>query len=292
MILILGATGRLGQAVTRRLLREGKRVRVMARESHRAEDLGTLGAEIVMGDIRDPASAQRACEGVERVVSSVQALTGKGENNPRTVDDAGNRCLIDAAKVGGVRHFLLISAVGAAPDNPLEFFRIKYGVEEHLRASRIPYTIVRPTAFMEFWAELVGKPIAEKGATTIFGRGRNPINFVSVDDVAQLVVMALDDPKAQNRIIEIGGPENLTLDQVAETFERVLGRRAKKRHVPLQAMRVMRTLVQPINPALSRQIDAGIYQDTHDQTFDPSATLADFPLMLTRLEDVVRKEPV
>jgi nucleoside-diphosphate-sugar epimerase len=142
---------------------------------------------------------------------------------------------------------------------------------------------------MDLWAQLIGQPIVEQGKTTIFGRGNNPINFVAVEDVARFVCTALEDPRARNRVIEVGGPENLTMNQVAEIFERVSGHQAKKRHIPLPVMRMMSILMQPINPALSRQIRAGIYMDTANLCCDMAETARAFGVQLTPFEEVARR---
>jgi NADH dehydrogenase len=198
--------------------------------------------------------------------------------------------LIDACRTAKVKHLVFTSVHDARANHPLEFFRIKFRVEEYLRASGLSYTILRPSAFMEFWAALVGQPIVEKGRTTIFGRGINPVNFVSVTDVAQFALIALDNPAARNQVIEIGGPENLSLVQVAKIFERVTDRTAKKSHVPLPLMRVMTVLMRAFSPTLSRQIAAGVYMDTEDHALDMTETLKRFPVSLRRLEDVVRAQ--
>ncbi len=286
MILIVGASGRLGSVVAERLLAQGKAVRAMTRTPLNLAHLKQQGAEIVSGDLRNPASLVNACRGVEQVLAAAHALVGKGDNNPQTVDDAGNRQLIDAAKTAGVKHFIFVSVQGASPDSPLEFFRIKYRTEEYLRASGLNFTILRPSAFMDLWAQLIGQPVIEQGKTTIFGRGTNSINFVAVEDVARFVRIALEDSRARNRVIEVGGPENLTLNQVAEIFERASGRQAKKRHIPLPMMRVMSILMQPINPALSRQIRSGIYMDTANLRYDMTETASAFGIQLTSLEEI------
>src|SRR5260370_24690204 len=103
--------------------------------------------EIVSGDLRDRASLVSACQGVEQVLAAAHALDGKGDNNPQTVDDMGNRHLIDAAKAAGVKHFIFVSVQVASPDSPLHFFRIKYRTEEHLQASGLNFTILRPAAY-------------------------------------------------------------------------------------------------------------------------------------------------
>ncbi len=142
---------------------------------------------------------------------------------------------------------------------------------------------------MDLWAQLIGQPIVEQDKTTIFGRGNNPVNFVAVEDVARFVCTALEDPRVCNRVIEVGGPENLTLNQVAEVYERASGRQAKKRHVPLPMMRVLSMLMQPVNPALSRQISAGIYMDTAHLCYDMTETARAFGIQLTPLEEFVRR---
>jgi uncharacterized protein YbjT (DUF2867 family) len=286
MILIVGASGRLGSVVVRHLLAQGKSIRVMTRNPLGLAHLKQQGVEIVSGDLRDRASLASACQGVEQVLAAAHALDGKGDNNPQTVDDMGNRHLIDAAKAAGVKHFILVSGQSASPDSPLEFIRIKYRTEEYLRASGLSFTILRPGAYMELWAQLIGQPVREQGKTTIFGRGNNPINFVSVEDVARFVSIALDDPRARNAVIEVGGPENLSMNQVAEIFERASGRQAKKRHIPLSMMRVMSVLMQPLNPAMSRLIRNGIFMDTANLRYDTADTARTFGIRLTSLEEI------
>ncbi|MGH2497139.1 MAG: SDR family oxidoreductase [Ktedonobacteraceae bacterium] len=289
MILIVGASGRLGSVVADLLLAQGKAVRAMTRTPLNLTRLKQQGAEVVSGDLRDPASLLRACQGVEQVVAAAHALDGKGDNNPHAVDDAGNRQLIDAAKAAGVQHFIFVSILGVSADAPLEFFRMKYRTEEYLRASGLNFTILRPGAYMELWAQLIGQPIVERGKVTIFGRGNNPINFVSVEDVARFASSALDDPRARNTVIEVGGPKNLTMNQLAEVFERASGHQAQKRHIPLPMMRVMSILMQPINPAMSRLIHNGIYMDTANLHYDTAATARTFGVQQTPFEEIARR---
>ena len=292
MILLVGASGRLGQVVAQHLLAQSKLVRAMTRTPAKLEHLKHQGAAVVGGDLRDPASLARVCQGVEQVVAAAHALVGKGDNTPQTVDAAGHRQLIDAAKAAGVKHMVFLSVLGAGPVAPLEFLRIKHRTEEYLRASGLSYTIIRSAAFMDLWGQLIGQPILEQGKTTIFGRGANPINFVAVEDVARFVLTALDDPRARNRTIEVGGPENLTFNEVVGLFERVRGHAAQRRHVPLLVMRLMAHLMPLINPALGRQIGAGVYMDTAELRYDMTETLQTFQLPLTCWEEWITRHAV
>jgi uncharacterized protein YbjT (DUF2867 family) len=97
----------------------------------------------------------------------------------------------------------------------------------------------------------------------------------------------------RGELVEVGGPENLSMRQVAQTFETVTGKAAKKSHVPLPIMRLMSMLMRPVKPTLARQIQAGIVMDAHDMSFDPSETVRRYPsISLTSLAEVVRRDYV
>jgi NADH dehydrogenase len=157
---------------------------------------------------------------------------------------------------------------------------MKHRAEEALRASGLAWTILRATAFMETWAMLVGEPLVRTGKTTIFGRGRNPLNFVSAHDVATFVELAVTDPALRGATVDVGGPESLTFCDVVATFERETGRRGTTRHVP-----------RPLNPGLARQIQAGVVMDTFGFAFDGAERARRFPsIPLTSLAEVVRRD--
>ena len=103
MILLVGATGVLGQETARQLTAVNQSVRAMTRTPEKATDLKDLGAEVVHGDLTDLPSLARACNGVEIVIASAHSLFGRGKNRSENVDDQGHRDLIDAAKKANVR---------------------------------------------------------------------------------------------------------------------------------------------------------------------------------------------
>lgn len=262
MIAIAGGTGRLGSQLVRRLADRGLEVRVLTREPARARHLADLPVEIMTADVRDLAAMWSTIEGVGTVVSAVHGFAGPGRVSPESVDRDGNANLIDAAAAVGA-DVILVSVVGAAADHPMELFRAKYAAEQHLRASGARWTIVRATAFVELWAEIMRKPI-------VFGRGENPINFVSVNDVAAAVEQAIIDPDLRGRVIEIGGPQNLTFNQLAALLQQTRGSSARVHHIPLSVLRAM--------AAFSRQARAAVAMDTIDMTFHvPSPGASDQP---------------
>jgi uncharacterized protein YbjT (DUF2867 family) len=265
MIALAGGTGRLGTRVVKRLAARDLDVRVLTRDPARARHLSGYAAEVISCDVRNRASVQSALRGATTIVSAVHGFAGPGRVSPQSVDRDGNANLVDTAAELGV-DVVLVSVVGASADNPMELCRAKYAAERHLRASGVGWTIVRATAFVELWAEIMKKPI-------VFGRGENPINFVSVDDVAAVVERAATDGGLRGQVIEVGGPENLTFNELAALLQRVRGRPAKVRHVPPGVLRAM--------APFARQARAAIAMDTLDMTFDAAAaqhTLAERPM--------------
>jgi uncharacterized protein YbjT (DUF2867 family) len=259
--------------VVGRLAARGLDVRVLTRAPERARHLGTAPFEVVEGDVRDRASIDAAMRGVTTVVSAVQGFAGPGKVTPASVDRAGNANLVDSAAAAGA-HVVLMSIVGASPDSPMELFRAKYDAEQHLRASGAAWTIVRATAFVELWADVMTKPI-------VFGRGDNPINFVSVGDVAVVVERAVTDTALRGRTIEVGGPDNVTFNELAALLQDIRGRPAKIRHVPRVVLRAM--------APLHRQPRAGLTMDTIDMTFDADNARRAFPdLPMTPIADALR----
>src|SRR5260221_13857481 len=157
MILVVGSTSRVGTRAIPQLLAQGEKVRAMTRTPTTTEavSLRKLGAEVVQGDLRDPASVARACQGITKVLALAHGFSpGQANNSLHTVDDVGNRSLIDTAKAAGVQHFVFISILGVSPTSPMELFRIKYATEQYLQMSGLSYTILRAVAFMELWAAL------------------------------------------------------------------------------------------------------------------------------------------
>ncbi len=271
MILVAGGTGRLGTLLVTRLVDGGNEVRVMTRDPTRAQHLPTT-VEVVRGDVRERESVHRAMLGVGTVVSAVHGFAGPGRVTPASVDRDGNATLVDAAATQSAR-IVLVSGVGAAADSPLELFRAKYEAEQHMRASSAVWTVVRATAFVELWAEIMAKPI-------VFGRGDNPINFVSVADVAAVVERAVDEESWHGQVVEVGGPENLTFNELAGLLQELRGQQRRIHHVPRPVLRAL--------GVFARQPRAALAMDTFDMSFDGRAAHAAYPdLPLTHVREAL-----
>jgi NADH dehydrogenase len=272
MILVVGGTGHLGRRLVHRLLDSGHAVRVMARRADEAQDLADAGAELFAGDVRDPRACTAATTGAGVVISAVQGFAGPGKQSPEQVDRDGNRALTDAARAAGA-DLVLVSVVGASPDHAMSLQRMKWAAEEHVRRSGVAWTIVRGTPFAETWADVLRESRDRRGRVRVFGRGENPITFVSVEDVSTAVVRAVADPALRGHVIEVGGPTDLTLNQLAQ----MVSPGSSPRHVPRSLLRVVARAARPVQPQLARLARAAVVLDTADQTLDPGASHAAYP---------------
>jgi uncharacterized protein YbjT (DUF2867 family) len=275
MILVAGGTGTLGKALVPRLVQRHLPVRVMTRTTGEMAE----GVQIVTGDVRSSEDATRAVHGAGSVVSAVTGFGPLREVTARSVDLEGNRTLFAAAREAGVGHIVLLSVHDAAPDHAIELFRMKYAAEQALRASGLAWTIVRSAAYLETWVRLLCEPLVVKGKTRVFGRGENPINFVSIQDVARIVERAVVDLTLRGQVIEVAGPENLTMNEIVETFQAKTGVAGSVGHVPRAGLRAASVALRPFNSSMAALIRAALVMDTQDMRAeaagDPAYALAD-----------------
>jgi NADH dehydrogenase len=170
---------------------------------------------------------------------------------------------------------------------------MKHAAEEHLKASGAPWTIVRATAFAEFWFDLLDHTVGASGRPVIFGRGMNPINFVSVGDVAALAERAVVDQSARGETFEVGGPQDVSFNELAIELQRASGRTAPARHVPCAMLHLLSTLLRPFRPNRARQMRAAIAMDSLDLTFASTDLSRRFPdLHATSLADVLARRQI
>lgn len=276
MILVAGGTGRLGRVLVPALLERGEQVRVLARHASSASCPELAGAQLVTGDVRDPGSLAAAAEGVNTVISAVQALVDPHGGTPESVDRDGNAHLVEMAERVGAM-VILLSTIGAAPSSPMEYFRSKWAAEEALRRSTVPWTVVRASAFAETWADVMAQTAGRSGRPVVFGRGKNPTNFVMVADVTTAVLRAVHDPALRGRVVEVGGPEDLTLTELAHRVQQAHDWTGAPRHVPRPLLRVSARVLSGVRPSLARQMRSAVAMDAMEARFDPAPSLTEHP---------------
>jgi uncharacterized protein YbjT (DUF2867 family) len=285
MTLVIGATGFLGTAVCRQLAQSGRKVRALVRDTADAGKraaLETSGAELVRGDLKDAASLAAACRGIDEIVTTASStLSRQAGDSIETVDRQGILALIAAAREAGVARFVYISIPpNLRFDSPLS--RAKREVERALSASGMAWTVLQANYFMEVWlSPALGFDHAD-GRARVFGPGDQPLAWVSLHDVAGLAVQALDTGATRNRLLAVGGPENLSPLDVVRTFEQVTGRAFAVEHVPVKLLDEQR---RSAPDPLSESFAALMLEYAHGVPMQMDDTLALMPRTLTTVRD-------
>ena len=232
LVLVTGATGRQGGAVARNLLGRGFRVRVLTRDPQKpsARSLAERGAEVVRGDLEDRSSVDLALEGVYGVFSVQNPLEAGMEGEIRQ-----GKALADAAKAASVEHFVFSSMGSAHRVTGIPTFESKWEVEEHIRSTGLPYTVLRPVFFMQNWEMMRDQILAGTLAQPL--DPDKPLQQISTEDIGAFAAMAFDDPDRWiGREMDIAGDE-LTMVQTAQTFGRVIGRKVDYYQIPWEQFR-------------------------------------------------------
>jgi uncharacterized protein YbjT (DUF2867 family) len=288
MILVAGATGVLGSEIVRRLIARGEKVRAMVRTTsapEKVERLRTTGAEIVVADVKDPPTLLAACVGVDAVISTITTIvTSQPGDSFEATDRDGTKALIDAARDSGARKFVFVSFdTSKSVEYPLS--NAKHEAEEHLKKSRLDYTILHPSFFCEIW--LGPMLFADTVACTakVYGKGTDKLRYVAVADVAEFAVQSLTNPAARNAVIPVGGPEEISQREAVRLFEEAYGKKFNVIEVPEAALEAQWSSAE--NPfdktfaglmlGLARGFDSGI-----KPPFD------EFPMQMTSPRDYVR----
>lgn len=237
MILVVGATGSVGNEVCLKLKKRGEVVRALVRETsskERVEALRSSGVEICIGDLKEPDSIATACRGVDAVISTASStLTRQPGDSIESVDAAGQLNLVKAAKNAKVDRFLFVSfRRNTGTSFPLGDAKAQV---EHAVQS-LNFTIIQASWFMEVWlGPALGFDYANATAR-IYGPGICPVSWVSFRDVAEMCAIALKHPAATRKTIEFGGPEALTPLEAVARFEEIAGRPFRLEHVPETAL--------------------------------------------------------
>jgi uncharacterized protein YbjT (DUF2867 family) len=229
-VLVVGSTGYLGARVVRALLARGKSVRALVRDGTDPGQLGDQGVEIVRGNMLDPPSLDRALAGAAALVTTAIGYSArKAGDTLASVDDLGNRNLIDAARRANLGRFVLTSILTCelAPDVP-HFWQKKL-TEDYLAASGIPFVSLRPGAFLnaQWWARSL-----KKGSIPALGPAAQPWTQIHSDDVARCLALAVDEPRAIGRRIDLGADRPVSANDFAAACSKLLGRKIKVRVLP------------------------------------------------------------
>ncbi len=233
MILVTGASGFVGRHVTRELAASGATVRALVRTARGAAALEGVDCELVRGDVTDPASLRAAARGVRSIVHLVAIIEGSPATFERVMA-AGTGNLVEAAREGGVRRIVLMSALGTGQGATVPYFRAKLAAEQTVASSGVEHVVLRPS--FVFGADGGALPrflrIARLAPVTlVLGPGTQRVQPIWIDDVVRAVRLGLDADGAVGPV-ELGGPDAVTWNDLWGRLKTALGTRRPALNVP------------------------------------------------------------
>ena len=236
-VLIFGATGNVGGATAREMLKRGWHVRAVTRNpgSEKARGLAALGAEVVQGDMDDPASLTRVFDGFRRVLSVQNWQVSGPEGEVRQ-----GKHVADAARAAGVEHLVFASAGIGEDHSGVPHFDNKRVIEKYMASLGIPYTVVRPVPFMELMTEKeFFPPMGIWGIAPKIMGWDAPFPWVAVRDIGITNANIFESPEKWigREVILCGDVKSL--GESRETFKAIIGKKPFRVPLPLGLFRKM-----------------------------------------------------
>ncbi len=269
MILIIGGTGRLGRPLANDLAAEHE-VRVLARHATSADSSRSERVELIDGDIRDSFAVAEAADGASCIVMAAHGVESRDRDGLEAVDELGSRAVVAAARRFGSR-IVLVSSATARLDSPLRLDRSKWAAERVIRESGTSWTIVRAAPYAQTWAMILTMSAGRSERPGIIGAGEPPHRFVDVRDVVAAVARAATDVSLHGRTLEVAGPEELTLGELAAMMQRANSWPGSPRHIPMPVARAIGGALELFRPDLARRVRIAVAMNAPDPAPDGEA---------------------
>jgi len=214
MNILIAGTGTLGRNLIRIYLERGDNVRALSYSKRDFQGLENPRLNAVTCDVTRPETLAGVCDGMDFVISCIGITRMKGNLTHMDVDYRGNVNLLREAEKAGVKKFGFISPAGVDQGrHTVPLLKAKYLFEEALKKSSVPWLIFRSGGFFSDLVEM-GK-MAQKGSMFVIGHGHNRFTPVDVRDLASVMVTDMD--RETGRIVDVGGPEDMSWNEICRT---------------------------------------------------------------------------
>ncbi len=251
LALVTGATGFLGREVVKALCSSGTEVRCLAHTPGRERVLAGQRVDVRYGSVGDPDTLKAAFYNVDVVVHLVAVIRESGAITFDRVNRRGTENVVAAARDDGVKHFVHMSALGAANNHAYPYLYSKWQAEQAVIGSGLPYTILRASLLFgegDGFVNTLAGLVRAFPVVPIAGPGANRFQPIAVDEVARCVAAAAGREEFMGKVIEIGGPDHLSYNDIVDIVARTYRVRRLKLHVPVPLMGLGVLLMEALLP--------------------------------------------
>ena len=270
-VFVTGSTGFVGNHVLHELVDKGHQVRALVRPGSehklkRPDDVETIPGTVE--EVADLVQGMQGCDAIIHLVGIIRAFPSQDITFERMHTEAAAN-VVAAAKETKIPRLLHMSALGAREDGSTPYLRTKFAAEEIVRQSGLNYTIFRPSLIFGRGGEAIKMfgEMVKKYVVPIIGDGQYRFQPVSVSTVAQGFEKGLDPEIAKEQTLDVGGPDNVTFDEIMDTLAQVMGKSIVKIHMPVLPLRLATTALQhaPGYPLTTDQITMLLEGSTCDE---------------------------
>lgn len=279
MILVSGATGRVGSAVVRTLRRLGLDVRALVRKGSEYYWLNDTGCRYFFGDLRDPTSLHRAARGAQYLVLCSGVRLESRDNNHDSVTVKGHEAMLAAARDVGVQRVVAVSCLGADRAQGVAAFDARRRMEELVAASGLEYAVLR-AALHEHPLVDLALEVKDRGQVWLPAAGANRLTPLPTADLARMTAASLDLDAVRGRVVDVGGSETRTAREWLDMACEVVGVPATVRVLPGPVAALAKRLGRPVRRYANRLAETAVWFE-RDLTVDPAHTAALFKLPAT-----------
>jgi len=270
-VFIAGAGGPLGKQLIAAFLQKDVHVTAMGYSKKEFSGLCHPRLKTIACDVTKPEQLEGVCKGADVVVSCLGITRMRNKLTHMDVDYRGNLNLLKEAEKQGVQKFAFITPVGAehGEEHGVPLLQAKHLFKKELRQSGLDWIIFRSGGFFSDLAEM-GR-MAAKGTMYVVGSGNCIFTPVAVQDVAR--VMAKDIVVKRNTVIEIGGPEDMSWNEICQTCFTHYGEIPRIVHVPVWLCHATLALLKPFSATYVAMGKLIIFTSTHDLPTEKRGTL-------------------
>ncbi len=287
-ILVIGASGFVGKHLTQKLLTEGYKVRCLARNPDKVEDLAAAGCEIIKGDISDLASIQKAVQSMDAVYIAIHTLSTQQANTNSDgfmdIELLGLQNIVESCKTHHVKRVIYVTFLGVDKNAASEWSRGRWKTEQFLLNSGLDATIIRPGMIVGVGGQGFNMMVsnAKKRFAIVIGKGNQKFRCIAIDDLVYYLIGLLNDARAYGKGFDVGSDDVLSNNQMLDAVAEVMGRNhPKKIHIPIGLLSAMSPVIERMakmpKGAMKGMVD-GIQSDMIGNTAPIRTILTKTPL--------------
>ena len=236
-VLVAGATGYLGKHLLAALKKHGHSTIALARNPKKLPE--DAADTIIQAEVTQPETLDGVCQNVDVVISCVGITRQKDGLTYMDVDYQANANLLKEALRSGVNKFIYVSLLNGRSLRKLKMVDAKERFVDKLKASGIGHTVIRPNGFFSDMQEVLH--MAQKGKVYLFGDGKFRGNPIHGSDLAEFIVEKME---SREKELDVGGPDLLSQNQIAELAFEAIGKKKKITHIPIWIKNLMLFLVR------------------------------------------------